>query len=93
MWRAASRALARRWTRSRNGPTLGGMGIFLAAVFFLLITPGPGVLSVAGNGAAYGFRAGAPYLIGVVLGSLVVIAANIAVDLVYMWLDPRIEIR
>ncbi len=48
------------------------MGTFIAAVFFLLITPGPGVLSVAGNGAAYGFRAGAPYLIGVVLGSLIV---------------------
>jgi peptide/nickel transport system permease protein len=28
-----------------------------------------------------------------VLSSLVVIAANITVDLVYMWLDPRIEIR
>jgi peptide/nickel transport system permease protein len=28
-----------------------------------------------------------------VLCSLVVIVANIAVDLVYMWLDPRIEIR
>jgi peptide/nickel transport system permease protein len=28
-----------------------------------------------------------------VLGSLVVITANIAVDLIYMWLDPRIEIR
>ena len=35
-----------------------------------------------------------PVVLGImVLGSLVVIAANIAVDLVYMWLDPRIEIR
>ena len=30
---------------------------------------------------------------GVSRASLVVIAANIAVDLIYMWLDPRIEIR
>ena len=35
-----------------------------------------------------------PVVLGIlVLGSLVVIAANIAVDLIYMWLDPRIEIR
>ena len=35
-----------------------------------------------------------PVVLGImVLGSLVVIVANIAVDLVYMWLDPRIEIR
>jgi peptide/nickel transport system permease protein len=35
-----------------------------------------------------------PVVLGImVLGSLVVITANIAVDLVYMWLDPRIEIR
>jgi len=35
-----------------------------------------------------------PVVLGImVLGSLVVILANIAVDLVYMWLDPRIEIR
>jgi peptide/nickel transport system permease protein len=35
-----------------------------------------------------------PVVLGImVLGSLVVIAANIAVDLLYMWLDPRIEIR
>ena len=40
---------------------------FITAVFFLIITPGPGVLSVAGNAAAYGFRAGVPYLTGVVL--------------------------
>lgn len=35
-----------------------------------------------------------PVVIGItVLGSVVVIAANILVDLVYMWLDPRIEVR
>ncbi|MGB0853473.1 MAG: LysE family translocator, partial [Pikeienuella sp.] len=32
---------------------------FAAAVFFLLITPGPGVLSLAGVGASFGYRAGA----------------------------------
>ena len=31
---------------------------FAAAVFFLIVTPGPGVLSAAGVGAAYGFRSG-----------------------------------
>jgi peptide/nickel transport system permease protein len=35
-----------------------------------------------------------PVVLGImVLGSLVVIVANMAIDLVYMWLDPRIEIR
>ena len=35
-----------------------------------------------------------PVVLGImVLGSLVVIAANILVDLLYMWLDPRIEVR
>lgn len=48
---------------------------FVAAAFFLLITPGPGVMTVAGSGAAYGFRAGLPYMVGVVLGSLLVMAA------------------
>jgi len=48
---------------------------FVLAAFFLLITPGPGVLSTAGAGAAFGFRAGLPYLSGVVFGSLLVMAA------------------
>ncbi len=48
---------------------------FIAAAFFLLITPGPGVLSVAGVGSAFGFRSGLPYMSGVVLGTLTVIAA------------------
>lgn len=35
-----------------------------------------------------------PVVLGImVLGSMVVIVANIVVDLIYMWLDPRIEIR
>lgn len=48
---------------------------YVLAVFFLLITPGPGVLTVAGVGSAYGFRHGLPYAMGVVLGSLLVMAA------------------
>jgi len=42
---------------------------FLAAVFFLLITPGPGVLTTAGVGSAYGFRPGLSYVIGLFIGS------------------------
>jgi peptide/nickel transport system permease protein len=35
-----------------------------------------------------------PVVLGIlVLGSMIVIAANTAVDLIYMWLDPRIAIR
>lgn len=45
------------------------MLIFAAAVFLLIITPGPGVLSAAGMGSAYGFRPGLRYLVGLFLGS------------------------
>ena len=41
---------------------------FTAAVILLLITPGPGVLSIAGVGAAYGWRDGLRYAIGLFLG-------------------------
>ena len=50
------------------------MFAFIAACFLLLITPGPGVLSTAGFGAAYGFRPGLRYVIGLCLGQLLVIA-------------------
>ena len=50
---------------------------FALAVFFLLITPGPGVLTTAGAGSAFGFRAGLAYMSGVVFGSLLVMAAVI----------------
>lgn len=46
---------------------------FAAAVFLLIATPGPGVMSAAGMGAAYGFRAGLSYVVGLCLGQLIVI--------------------
>ena len=48
---------------------------FAAAVFFLIITPGPGVLSAAGVGAAYGMRSGLRYVLGLFIGNNLVILA------------------
>ncbi len=45
---------------------------FASAVFFLIITPGPGVLSAAGVGAGYGLRPGARYIGGLWFGNLMV---------------------
>ncbi len=51
---------------------------FAAAVFFLIITPGPGVLSTAGLGAAYGFRPGLRYVTGLFIGTNLVALAVIS---------------
>lgn len=51
---------------------------FLAAVFFLLITPGPGVLSTAGVGAGFGRRAGLRYVTGLFLGTNLVALAVVS---------------
>ena len=45
------------------------MLIFAAAVFLLIITPGPGVLSTAGVGAAFGWRHGLFYVGGLCVGT------------------------
>jgi len=50
---------------------------FIIAIIFLLITPGPGVLSAAGVGAAYGFRSGWRYLLGLAIGNNLVALAVI----------------
>jgi threonine/homoserine/homoserine lactone efflux protein len=42
---------------------------FLGAALLLIITPGPGVLSLAGVGSAFGFRAGIKYFIGLFVGN------------------------
>lgn len=51
---------------------------FTAAVFFLLITPGPGVLSAAGVGAGFGFRPGLTYIVGLFVGTNMVAFAVIS---------------
>ncbi len=48
---------------------------FAAAVFFLIVTPGPGVLSVAGVGSAYGFEKGTRYIAGLCIGTNLVALA------------------
>ena len=42
---------------------------FAAAAFFLIVTPGPGVLSTAGVGSGYGHRAGIRYVSGLFIGN------------------------
>lgn len=48
---------------------------FALAVFFLFITPGPGVLSLAGVGAAYGYRKAVRYFAGLFVGTNLVFIA------------------
>ena len=65
---------------------------FSVAVFFLLITPGPGVLSTAGVGAAFGARPALAYVAGLWVGNNVVAAMVIsgiaAAALSVPWLRP-----
>lgn len=48
---------------------------FAVSVFLLIITPGPGVLSTAGFGAAYGFKQSLRYVFGLFLGTNLVFLA------------------
>ena len=63
---------------------------FALAVILLIITPGPGVLTTAGFGAAYGFRPSLRYVVGLFLGTnmvmLAVITGLAAVVLSVPWL-------
>ncbi len=51
------------------------MGAFFAATFFLIITPGPGVLTTAGIGSAFGYGPGLRFLAGLFVGTNLVILA------------------
>ena len=65
------------------------MLVFTFAVILFLITPGPGVLSTAGVGAAFGFNAGLRYVTGWFVGTnlvaLVVVSGLAAVVLASSW--------
>ncbi len=55
-------------------PLLG----FVGAIFGLLITPGPGVLSTAGVGSGFGYRAGLRFLTGLFIGTNLVAFAVVS---------------
>ena len=67
------------------------MLVFLAALFFLLITPGPGVLSTAGVGAAYGREAGYRYVAGLCLGTNLVALAVVTGLAALMLAEPALR--
>ena len=48
---------------------------FAITVFLLIVTPGPGVLSTAGFGAAYGYKKSLRYVCGLFLGTNLVFLA------------------
>jgi len=64
---------------------------FGIAVFLLLVTPGPGVLSLASVGAAFGFRAGIGYLSGLFIGNNLVCFAVISGLATVMLANPVIR--
>lgn len=64
---------------------------FAAAVFFLIITPGPGVLSTAGVGAAFGARAGARYVVGLFIGTNLVSLAVVSGLTAALLADERLR--
>lgn len=66
------------------------MSHFLASVFLLFLTPGPGVLSLAGVGAAFGRNNGLSYMLGLLIGTnlvaIAVVTGVAAVVLSVPWL-------
>jgi threonine/homoserine/homoserine lactone efflux protein len=54
------------------------MSTFALAVFFLLITPGPGVLTTAGVGAGFGYRPGLRFVAGLFVGTNLVALAVVS---------------
>ena len=64
---------------------------FALAVFFLLITPGPGVLTTAGVGSGYGYRHGLSYVLGLFVGTNLVALAVVTGLAALLLADPLIR--
>ena len=71
------------------------MTAFALAVFFMIVTPGPAVLALAGVGAAFSFKVGLKFLIGLTLGYLLVWAIVITgfVSIIFSIPYTRASIR
>lgn len=65
---------------------------FAAAVFFLIITPGPGVLSTAGVGASFGTRPGVSYVTGLFIGTNLVALAVVSGLAALLLADPVLRV-
>ena len=65
---------------------------FALAVFFLIITPGPGVLSTAGVGSGFGFQAGQRYVCGLWIGTNLVSLAVVTGLAALILADDRIRL-
>ena len=65
---------------------------FALSLILLLLSPGPGVLSLAGVGSAFGYRPGWAYGFGLFVGSNAVMAAAAAGLAALFLADPRIRL-
>jgi threonine/homoserine/homoserine lactone efflux protein len=66
------------WSGSAEDPVLpdialSGLLLLLALAAALMASPGPATLSVAATAAAYGFRRSLPYVVGINLGTILVL--------------------
>ena len=68
------------------------MVTFALAVFFLIITPGPGVLSAAGVGSAFGRGPGTRYIAGLFVGNNLVALAVVSGVAAIVLADEQIRV-
>lgn len=65
---------------------------FALAVFLLIVTPGPGVLSAAGVGSAYGLRDGVRYVAGLFVGTNLVALAVVSGLAAVVLAQPQVRL-
>jgi len=65
---------------------------FAAAVFFLVITPGPGVLTLAGVGSAFGRGPGLRFMAGLFIGHNIVAALVVSGIAALILTEPRLRV-
>lgn len=68
------------------------MFTFISAVFLLLITPGPGVLTTAGVGSGFGYHDGLKFVFGLFLGTNFVALAVVSGLAAVVLAEPFIRI-